>query len=458
MRDARDDITNSSATALVSAYRTGTLSPVEVARHTLQAAQQSQETINAFAALDPEGALSAAAESERRWRDGNPLSALDGVPVSVKDNVIARGMPCKFGSRILQDDPPRTIDSPSVARLREAGAIIFGKTTTPDHAHKLFTDSSVTGITRNPRNLAYTPGGSSGGAGAAVAAGIGPLALGSDGGGSVRIPAAWCGIFGIKPTFGLVPHHPRGAFAPLSHIGPMTRTVTDAIDMLSIISAHDARDWYATNLGRRMEVTLTADRPLQGLRVAYSPNLGFPELTIDAEIASAVATAARTFAELGATVELCDPPALQACADASGVLWVSFCALLMRRHSSVRDLFDPSLQALASIGESVSATDLANALVTRGETGAAVDAFFGNHDVLLAPVMPMLAPRLDHVADLSDLRPLLTSWCNLTGNPAASIPCGYSTTGLPIGLQVIGARNRDDVVLKACLAYERASQ
>jgi aspartyl-tRNA(Asn)/glutamyl-tRNA(Gln) amidotransferase subunit A len=161
---------------------------------------------------------------------------------------------------------------------------------------------------------------------------------------------------------------------------------------------------------------------------------------------------------LGATVELRDPPALQACADASGVLWVSFCALLMRRHPGVRALFDPSLQALSSIGEAVSATDLANALVTRGETGAAVDAFFGNHDVLLTPVMPMLAPRLDQVADLSDLRPLLTSWCNLTGNPAASIPCGLSSTGLPIGLQVIGARNRDDVVLKACLAYERASQ
>ena len=458
MRDARDDVSNSSATALAAAYQTGALSPVEVARHILQAAQRSQTTINAFAALDPDGALSAAAKSERRWSEGTPLSPLDGVPVSVKDNVIARGMPCKFGSRVLQNDPPRTIDSPSVARLREAGAVIFGKTTTPDHAHKLFTDSPLSGVTRNPRNPAHTPGGSSGGAAAAVAAGIGPLALGSDGGGSVRIPAAWCGIFGIKPTFGLVPHHPRGAFAPLSHIGPMTRTVQDAINLLTIISAHDARDWYATNLGRRMDVRLTADRPLHGLRVAYSPDLGFAELTVDAEIAKAVAAAAQTFAELGATVELRDPPALQACADAGGVLWVSFSALLMRRYPGVRELFDPSLQALAGIGETTSATDLANALVTRGETGAAVDAFFGNHDVLLTPVMPMTAPRLDQVADMPDLRPLLTSWCNMTGNPAASIPCGRSTAGLPIGLQVIGARNRDDVVLKACLAYERATQ
>ncbi len=458
MRDARDDVSNSSATALAAAYRTGALSPVEVARHILEAAQRSQTTINAFAALDPDGALSAAAESERRWRDGTALSPLDGVPVSVKDNVIARGMPCKFGSRVLQNDPPRTLDSPSVARLREAGAVIFGKTTTPDHAHKLFTDSPLFGVTRNPRNPAHTPGGSSGGAAAAVAAGIGPLALGSDGGGSIRIPAAWCGIFGIKPTFGLVPHHPRGAFAPLSHIGPMTRTVQDAVDMLTIISAPDARDWYATNLGRRMDVGLAAARPLHGLRVAYSPDLGFAELAVDAEIAQAVAAAARTFADLGATVELCDPPALQACTDAAGVLWVSFSALLMRRYPGARELFDPSLQVLASIGEAACATDLADALLTRGETGGAVDAFFGNHDVLLAPVMPMLPPRLDQIADMPDLRPLLTAWCNMTGNPAASIACGRSTAGLPIGLQVIGARNRDDVVLKACLAYERASQ
>src|SRR3954468_6573412 len=225
------DIAFASALDLVELYRTQALSPVEAAEALLARAETLQPKLNAFCVIDRDGALEAAREAERRWRDGEPLGPLDGVPVTIKDLVLMRGFPTRRGSRMI-DPVPDTEDGPAVARLREAGAVIIGKTTTPEFGWKAIGDSPLTGITRNPWNKERTPGGSSAGAAVAAATGMGPLHLGSDGGGSIRIPSSFTGVFGIKPTYGLVAASPPSPFAVVSHTGPMTRTVEDAALML----------------------------------------------------------------------------------------------------------------------------------------------------------------------------------------------------------------------------------
>ena len=245
------DIAFASALDLVELYRTQALSPVEAAEALLDRAEALQPKLNAFCVIDRDGALEAARAAERRWRDGAPLGPLDGVPVTIKDLVLMRGFPTRRGSRMI-DPVPDTEDGPAVARLREAGAVILGKTTTPEFGWKAIGDSPLTGITRNPWNLDRTPGGSSAGAAAACAAGIAPLHVGSDGAGSIRIPAAFTGIFGIKATFGRVPAHPASPMGLLSNIGPMTRSVRDAALMLNVLARPDHRDPYALPPERRM--------------------------------------------------------------------------------------------------------------------------------------------------------------------------------------------------------------
>src|SRR5437868_13898192 len=239
------DIAFASAEALVELYRKKALSPVEAADLLLARAEALQPRLNAFCFLDRDGALAAARASEQRWRTGAPLSAIDGVPVTIKDIVLMRGFPTLRGSKLIDPDQDWSEDSPAVARLREAGAVILGKTTTPEFGWKAIGDSPLTGITRNPWNLERTPGGSSAGAAAARAAGIAPLNLGTDGAGSIRIPAAFTGIFGIKATFGRVPAYPASPLCLLSNVGPMTRHVRDAALMLNVLSRPDHRDPYA---------------------------------------------------------------------------------------------------------------------------------------------------------------------------------------------------------------------
>jgi aspartyl-tRNA(Asn)/glutamyl-tRNA(Gln) amidotransferase subunit A len=448
------DVLSMNTGDMTLAFATGTLSPVEVIGQVLQAAYRSRTTLNPFAALDERGAILAAQQSEERWRSGAPLSALDGVPVSIKDNIYAAGLPTRFGSLAIAAQDAEGPDSPAAARLREAGAVIFGKTTLPDFAHKIFTDSPLTGVTRNPWDLERTPGGSSGGAAAAVSAGIGPLALGSDGGGSVRVPAAWTGLFGFKPSFGRVPHHPRGAFAPLSHIGPMTRTVADAARVMLAIARPDPRDWYALpHVDTDYEAGLGA--PQSGLRVAFSPQLGVDDLAVDPEVSEAVAGAARLFEQMGCGVDPADPPNIADCGEVSGLHWVAFAALLEARLGDRSRFLDPSLIALAQAGRDLPSGAMAEAYVRRGELGSAMNLFFEGYDLILAPVAPTAAPTLVEAA-AGGVRPTLTSWCNLTGLPAASICCGFTRAGLPIGLQIIGPPRGDAEVLRASFAYEQA--
>src|SRR3954452_19047503 len=308
------DIAFASAEALADLYRKKALSPVEAAEILFARIEALQPKLNAFCIVDRDGALASARASEQRWRDGAPLSPIDGVPVTIKDLVLMRGFPTLRGSRLIDPAQDWSEDGPAVARLREAGAVILGKTTTPEFGWKAIGDSPLTGITRNPWNLERPPGGSSAGAAAACAAGIAPLHVGSDGAGSIRIPAAFTGIFGIKATFGRVPAYPASPLGLLSNVGPMTRHVRDAALMLNALSRPDHRDPYALPPERRLYLDGIEDG-VQGWRIAYSPDLGYApspghtpgHTKVDPEIAACCAKAAQRFEKLGAHVEQVGP-------------------------------------------------------------------------------------------------------------------------------------------------------
>src|SRR5580692_8643754 len=283
-----NDVANASAVSLLDLYRRRELSPVEATRLILDRVDALQPRINAFCIVDRDGALAAARASEQRWLRGEAVGRLDGVPATIKDLILMRGFPTRRGSRLVEPDQDWSEDAPATVRLREAGAVIIGKTTTPEFGWKALGDSPLTGITRNPWDLSRTPGGSSAGAAAACAAGLGPLHVGSDGAGSIRIPSAFTGVFGLKPSFGVVPAYPLSPMGLLAHIGPMARTVADAALMLNVLSAPDHRDPYALP-PEGTDWRDGLEGGLRGWRIAYSPTLGYAK--VDPEIAAAAAAA-----------------------------------------------------------------------------------------------------------------------------------------------------------------------
>ena len=290
-----------SAVDLLARFRARTLSPVDVTEALLGRIERVQPALNAFQLVDAEGARAAARASAARWGAGAPVGGLDGVPVTIKDNVLMKGFPTRNGSRTVDPSQAWDEDAPCVARLREAGAVILGKTTTPEFGWKALTDGPLFGVTRSPWNLRMSPGGSSGGAAACVAAGIGPIAFGNDGGGSIRIPASYAGLYGLKPTFGRVPHHPQESpFATLVSGGPLARSVTDAALMLNELAKPDARDPYALPPDGR-DYRIGLEDGVRGLRIAWSPRLGGAEP--DPEVLAHVARAVERLAALGAAVE-----------------------------------------------------------------------------------------------------------------------------------------------------------
>src|SRR5271168_1787547 len=300
-----DDIAFMPATRLLALYRGRQLSPVAVIEATLRRLETYEGALNAFVLYDPESALAAARASEARWRKGEPQGLLDGVPVAIKDTQLTRGWPRLVGSKTIDPNQSWTEDAPATARLRAANAILFGKTTTPEFGWKPTTDAPLCGVTRNPGNLERTPGGSSGGSAAAVLAGICPLALGTDAGGSIRIPASFSGIFGLKPTFGRVALYPPSAFGDVSHVGPMSRSVADAALMLDVMKGPDSRDWYSLPEDGAAYHKRVGERSMKGKRVALSPTLGYAEPT--PSVRASVEAAARVFADIGAIVERADP-------------------------------------------------------------------------------------------------------------------------------------------------------
>ncbi len=288
-----DEIAFLPATRLVELYRAKQLSPVEVIEESVRRLENYESATNAFVLYDPQTAVAMARASEERWRKGEPQGLLDGVPVALKDTVLTKGWPRLIGSRTIDPNRDWDEDSPVTARLRSAGAVFFGKTTTPEFGWKPVTNSPLSGITRNPWNLERTPGGSSGGSAVAVLAGICPLAVGTDAGGSIRIPAAFCGIVGLKPTFGRVAVYPPSAFGDVAHVGPMARNVEDAALMLDASKGPDSRDWHSLpddGISYREGVR---EISLKGKRVALSPTLGFAEPT--PAVRAAVERAAREF-------------------------------------------------------------------------------------------------------------------------------------------------------------------
>ncbi|MER5443027.1 amidase [Streptomyces sp. NPDC002790] len=450
---------------LIEGYRKGEFSPVDATRAVLARIEETDPALNAFVRVDAERALAQAEESSRRWREGGPTGLVDGVPVSVKDILLQKGAPTLRGSKTVSTEGNWDEDSPSVARLREQGAVLVGKTTTPEFGWKGVTDSPLSGATRNPYDTSRTAGGSSGGSAAAVAVGAGPLSLGTDGGGSVRIPASFCGIFGLKPTYGRVPLYPASAFGTLSHVGPLARTAADAALMMDVISGPDARDWSASGppFGGFREALHGGVR---GLRVAYSPTLG-GQVAVRPDVAAVVRAAVTRLAELGAYVEEVDP-AIQVGHGAGAVeafhtLWFSGAARVVQHlPASRRQLLDPGLREICARGARYSALDYLAAVDARMELGRRMGAFHSTYDLLVTPTVPITAFEAGvEVPGGSGLH-RWTGWTpftypfNLTQQPAASVPVGFDGDGLPVGLQLVAARHRDDLVLRSAHAFYEA--
>ncbi|QFR02602.1 amidase [Streptomyces phaeolivaceus] len=440
------------AVRLVEGYRKGEFSPVDVARAALERAERTQPEVNAFVRIDAEAALGRARESEERWRRGEPAGAVDGVPVTVKDILLMRGGPTLKGSRTISPVGSWEEDAPSVARLREQGAVFLGKTTTPEFGWKGVTDSPLSGVTRNPYDLSRTAGGSSGGAAAAVALGAGPLALGTDGGGSVRIPAAFCGVFGLKPTYGRVPLYPASAFGTLAHVGPLTRDAADAALMLDVISGPDARDW--SGLGPAPGSFVDAlSGGVRGLRVAYSASLG-GQVAVQPGVASAVRRAVEGLAGLGAYVSEADPDFCDP-VEAFHTLWFGGAARVTQRLGARQlDSLDPGLREIRGVGARLSALDYLAAVDVRMDLGRRMGAFHERYDVLVTPALPVTTFEAGVEVPRGSGYRRWTGWTpftypfNLTQQPAASVPVGVDGGGLPVGLQVVAARHRDDLVLR----------
>ena len=450
------ELCTASAAGLLELYRTRRASPVEVTRAVLRRIDTLNPTLNAFCFIAPD-ALDQARASEARWMRGSPQGPLDGIPISIKDLLLTTGWPTLRGSKTVDPAGPWPDDAPAVARVRESGAVLLGKNTTPEFGWKGVTDSPLTGITRNPWNPAKTPGGSSGGGAAAVAAGMGPLTIGTDGGGSIRIPCAFTGLFGLKPSFGRVPAWPLSPFGTVAHLGPMTRTVGDAALLLNVIAQPDARDWYALPYDGH-DYRGALDAGVRGWRIGYSADLGHAD--VDPEIAAIVARAARRFEELGAHVEdvALDFSKIE---DVFRRHWFTGAANLLRGFSPAQKaLMDPGLVGVAEQGARIGMLDLLDAAQRRAVLGAQMNLFHESYDLLLTPSLPLAA--FDAGREVADVikEKHWTDWTpftypfNLTQQPAASIPCGMTRDGLPVGLQIVGPRYADARVLQASRAFE----
>ena len=449
-----------SATKLLKGYKKRRFSPVEVTEAVLERIGSLNHELNAYCHVDAEGALAAARASERRWSKGAPQGRLDGVPVSIKDLILTAGMPTLRGSRTVDPQQAFDVDAPVTARLKENGAIILGKTTTPEFGWKGVTDSPLTGITRNPWDKTRTPGGSSGGGAAAVASGMGVLAIGTDGGGSIRIPAGFTGIFGLKPSFGRVPAWPSSPFGTVAHVGPMTRTVEDAAILLNVMAEPDARDWHALPYDGR-DFAAGLYKGIEGFRIAYSPRLGYVD--VDPDIAKPVRHAVRILRDLGAKVEEVDPGFADPRPDFRILWWSGARALAATVPEARRHLFDQDFAEVVASAAAISLDDYLAAVAHRGQLGAAMRQFMTGFDLLVTPTLPIpafaagkLAPKRDEDGTWVNWTPFTYPF-NMSQQPAASICCGFTRQGLPVGLQLVGRMFDDHTVLRAAFAYEQAT-
>lgn len=453
------DTASLSAAELGPLYASGELSPVEVARDALARIERFEPEINAFAVRDAGVTLAMAEASQARWQKNESLGPLDGVPVTIKDNIGVKGWSMRRGSAVASD-APFADDAPAAARLREAGTVFLGKTTMPEYGWKGVGDSPLTGITHNPWNIGTGPGGSSSGAAACAALNLGCIHIGTDGAGSVRIPAAFTGVVGLKPSYGRVPAWPVSTMGFLAHLGPLTRTVADTALAMNAIGRPDNRDMTAM-IDAPPDYVAGLAGGAKGLRLAWSPRLG-SGVPVDPEIAALTEAAALAFRELGASVEEVDP----GFDDPIGTLmtiWSAGAALALRSAGPAeRARMDPGLVAVAEQGEAVPASAYVEALlVQRNLLAHRMAQFHARFDLLLTPTLPLPAFAVgrntpEHGAYGDDW----TRWTpftypfNITQQPAISLPCGLTSAGLPAGLQLVGAFGADALVLRVAAAFE----
>lgn len=452
------DIAFGTALELRQAIDARQVSPVEIMQASLARIERLDPKLNCFATYTPELALEAARSAERELMAGRPTGPLHGLPISVKDLIAVKDIKLTFGSRAAANNVA-TVDAPSVERVRAAGACIVGKTTTSEFGCKAVGDSPLSGVTRNPWDTTKTPGGSSCGAAASVAAGMTPFALGTDGGGSIRVPCSLTGLFGIKAQFGRVPVYPVAATPTLAHVGPIARTVRDAALLLSVLSGHDRRDPFAV-AGPVPDFLGACDRPVQGMRIAWSRTLGYARP--DPEVAEVAERAARAFADLG-----CELVEVEKVLDADPVdLWVSeFYAgvgvRLKKPLAEQRELLDPAVADVLKDALRQTSEEYYTNVFRRYELREKLRIFFEQFDLLLTPALPCAAfdVGLNTPPQYADRN--IVSWVyytypfNLTGQPAASIPAGFTRAGLPVGLQVVAGINQETDIFRAAAAFEQ---
>ena len=446
-----------SATELVARYRERSLSPVEVTRAVLDRIAAWEPHLHATYALDPDAALASARVSEARWlrhvSAGENVGALEGVPAMIKENIATTGTPLPLGTAATELAPAQR-DAPPAARLREAGAVVLGKTTMPDYGMLSSGLSSFHGLTRNPWDLSKNPGGSSSGAAAGVAAGYGPLHLGTDIGGSVRLPAGWCGVFTLKPSLGRIPIDPPYAGRVA---GPMTRTVADAALMMGVLAQPDDRD--TMSLPAQSIDWQRLERDVAGLRIGLMMDAGVG-LPVDVEIAAAVETAAKQFEAGGARVERIEPFMTRSMLDGMDDFWrmrawLDISALREERRERIL----PFIVAWARRGATLSGERVFRGYSQMAAMREAAVAACRPYDVVLSPTSPIAAYAAELASPTNDPeRPFehiaFTVAYNMSEQPAATIDCGRTVAGLPIGLQIVGHRHDDLGVLQVARAWE----
>lgn len=467
MTDETAQLAAMPAAAMARAFRAGTLGPVAVLEAVLARLDAVEPAINAFVHVDRAGARMAAEAAEARLRAGRPLGPLDGVPVSVKDMLLTRGMPTRRGSLTTDPDAPQDTDAPAVARLRAQGAVLYGKTTTTEFGGSPYSISPLTGATRSPWHLAHGCAGSSMGAAAHLAAGVGTLALGNDAAGSIRMPASFGGVVGLKPTFGLVATWPPSAAGILGHTGPMGWSVEDTALLLDAIAGPDPRDPWSLP-APAASAPSDAAPDLRGLRIAYSPTMGLR--TPDPVVRAATDAAANAFAALGAEIETVDPP-LDGLVEAYDTLRICNRAAAYRASgaATARGRMDELVARVLDQAAAYSRDDYIAALNRRETLTAAMATFHDRWPLLLTPTLavPPLpigagpGPDDAHWYQIGgEIWSPYTFAFNMTHQPALSLPCGLTDgsggapAGLPIGLQIVGARHADPLVLRAARAYE----
>ena len=451
------------ATELSRAIRERRVSSVEITERFYQRIERLDPRLNSYLALCPEQAMADARAADDAVARGWALGPLHGVPISIKDLEMSKGIPTTLGSAVFRDRMPE-IDSIVVERVKAAGAIVLGKTNTPEFGQSGTTENKVSDPCRNPWNTDRTPGGSSGGAGAALAAGLCTIATGSDGGGSIRIPASFSGVFGIKPTQHRVPRYGgygRPAANHFSQSGPMSRTVADSALLLQVLAGPDSRDPNSIretppDFGARL------DQGVEGMRIAWSPDFGYAG--VDAEVAEIAARAARVFEELGATVEdaplkLEDP--FEAFFDVFATAAYTSYGHMLEEHRD--DFSEPGLFSIEH-GSRVDGARLSRAILRVDQIGRQMEDFFDTYDLLLSPTMATTAFEVGNRPAVIGGKEVDPNWgflpftypINMTGQTASSVPCGFSSDGLPIGLHIIGPRRAEAKVLQSSAAFELA--